>query len=520
VNSPDIVLCTLPKHGVNVPPLALPYLAGYVRTSGFTIETLDLNLDLWKRTKTAFEWHHIWDETDTTLFSEPLFSHFHNTFYQPILQKWAELLLSYNARYIGLSCFSYRSIPSLKELIRELKERQPYIKIIAGGAPVNSYSEQFIDQFGVTYAVKSEGEKALVEILKGNFYYPGIVSKERRNTEAVQIEHLDEVSFPDFKNIIFSDYVPGDPGGIIALREGHERRRQAGLMSSRGCVRACKFCDVSAWWPKFRSRSPENIFSEIVDLYNNYGVDEIYFHDSLINGSLTHLNELLDLLIENRKKMTLKLKGLAIIRPQPKSLYKKMSEAGFVQLQIGIESFSERLRDVMRKRFSDNLLAENLQNFAEAEIDIVLLLMSGYPSETKSDHQDNLSWIRNNFHFYNNPVKRLDFGGTTLILPGAPLFKDGEITFYEDSSGNWVSFTDEGPNTFELRVKRMQECEYVAKQVGWKIGTSYSGGVTLLGDTEKQTIKDRPQDNFKKLELHDAAGWLGDPKRPIAGFQN
>lgn len=503
----DLLLVAIPKHGVNVPPLALAYLQGLCLEFNIDVEVRDLNIELWEDTIQT-EWYEIWLESNETLYRGENFYKFYDEFYSDYIEKWSTELANHPAKFIGISCFSYRSFPTLKYLVPKIKEKNPAKLIIVGGSPVQTHKDWILENNLADYAVANEGENALLDIIL-NGCNKGYINKP-------QIEDLDKLPQPDYTGLDFNRYVPGDPGGLKVRHPNYKREKyEAGIMASRGCVRACSFCDVDSFYPKFKWRSAENIYDEMLELFYN-GIKDIYFFDSLINGNQKELEKLCDLIIADGSQFD-SIKGLGIIKNQPERLYKKLSDANFKQMTIGIESFSPKLRADMNKGFTDELLKQNLDMYNKYNIDVALLLIVGFPSQTEEDHLEEYRWMRDNSHYANAPVRRVEIGGTMLILPGAPVFKNREYELFTDKNGDWVSFPNGETNNMAVRIRRREQIEQWAAEFGFRVGSTYGEGGQMIGDPEKNQILDykRPQDNL--ISLYDATheiGWESDPTRP------
>ena len=514
-----LFLCTIPKNGVNTPSLALGYLQGACKEKGIDVELRDFNYDLWEGTIHT-EWWEIWKESNVDLYKGDNFHKFVHSVYNDYLDKWAQEIANNDAEWIGISCFSYRSLPSLKLLSPRIRKLAPNKKIIVGGAPIATYAKWIIDNNLADYAVMSEGDVVLPKIILGEIS-PGIVQTQ-------QIDDLNSLPPADYTGLDFKKYIPGDPGG---LRVHHNPkwtsdRVEAGIMGSRGCVRKCTFCDVEAYWPKFRWRSAESVYAEMEKLLDQ-GINEVYFYDSLINGNQQEFEKLLDIIILNGSKFR-SIKGLAIFKSQPERLYEKMQKANVKQLSIGVESFSEEMRTQMRKKFSNATMDQNLDLYKKYKINVVLLMVIGYPSERERHHKENLTWIEAHKHMANGlPISRIEIGGTMLILPGAPVFKNHMFDYYIDENNEWVTKNGTEVNTMDVRVRRREETENECRKYGFMTGSVYGDGGIVLGDHEKNNAADykRPQDNliplsninelnFEEDDMDTLVGWESDPSRP------
>ena len=84
-------------------------------------------------------------------------------------------------------------------------------------------------------------------------------------------------------------------------------------------------------------------------------------------------------------------------------------------------------------------------------VNLTLLIIVGYVTETEEDHQAQLEWIRNNREFADNPVKLVQVGSTLSILPGTWLDQHrnelgivmGSDTIYQDWTRPEIGSTPE-----------------------------------------------------------------------------
>jgi hypothetical protein len=181
----------------------------------------------------------------------------------------------------------------------------------------------------------------------------------------------------------------------------HERALP--LSGSKGCVRACTFCDVPKIWPKFIFKDGSHIADEMVYLNHRYDAKEFYVTDSLANGSMVaymeFLNKIADYKASGKIAADVVWTGHYITRPRhqiPADMYQLMAKTGAQGLGIGVETGSDRVRDEMKKKFSTLDLDAEMDQFSANGITAVLLFFSGYPTEQWEDFLDTIRM----FHRY------------------------------------------------------------------------------------------------------------------------
>ena len=257
----------------------------------------------------------------------------------------------YKFKWLGISVFSYLQKDDA------LKLGEKYDNVLFGGSGVDVFWPR-------KHFVVGEGEYALVEFLNGNLDYPGINGKPPQ-----QIENIEDLPPPDYSDVMCKhDY------------------DTAIISGSRGCVRKCTFCDVMTIWPKYRWKTGKKIADEMHEVAEKTGLKKIGFSDSLVNGSMKHFRDMCKELASRDKKV--QWNGQFIVRGAKtfsSEDFDNLANSGCNGLTMGIESGSEKVRDHMRKKFSNEDIDYFMKNLGDRKIKMKMLLIVGYPTETEED---------------------------------------------------------------------------------------------------------------------------------------
>jgi len=142
------------------------------------------------------------------------------------------------------------------------------------------------------------------------------------------IYNLNTLPYPDFSDYDFSNYRDSS---------------RLPVMSSRGCLNRCIFCNEKPYWRKYRFLKAGRVFAEIKEQLLKYPfIDWIDFQDSLINGNIMELERLADLIIEDNLKI--RWSGQAAIRKElTYDLLRKLKKSGCICLAYGLETLSSSL---------------------------------------------------------------------------------------------------------------------------------------------------------------------------------
>jgi len=458
----SVLLTSIPKYDLSAPPAAIGVLQGVTKDNNLNATVFDFNVHL-NKNLTKQEWIEL---DNWCMFIKQTIS---KNLEKKILKLWDEEItkkLPASCEYLLLSVFSYWSLYIARLLImHENKKIRPYKLIVGGNGVVSKFPDtnQYFTDWNkenkyIEHLIIGDGEKPLGEILsQGKVKYDN--------------DNIDSFPFPSYNGFNFNDY----------------EEKKVYITGSRGCVRKCTFCDIYNIWPKFRYRSNNSLVEEIKSHYEKHGVTRFDFTDSLINGSVSNFHRFNCLLAEEKEKnkdlKNIVYLGQFICRPKhqmPKSHYEAMYYAGCKQLTVGIESFSNNVRDHMKKKFSDTDIEYHLEQCKYWNIPNVFLMITGYPTETLEDHQKNLDdTIKYKDYAKMGIIELLRWGTTMHLIPDTPITSEyyqktlglkGDdntpIGFHPESTYNWTSTSN--PNlTLKERIRRRIELHKTSVKCGY-----------------------------------------------------
>lgn len=288
----------------------------------------------------------------------------------------------------GFSLKLYQWIPAII-FAKKIKGLNKDAKIIVGGITSKKEALTFLNNFAAfDYAIWGEGEQTLLETvkaLKGDLNFQDIAHLAYREngqviTNNIAFEYSDLSSE---ENVLYDDF-------LSAINYAGFCRDKIQIMveAGRGCHwQKCKFCFLNDGY-RFRVKEPRAVINELQQIIEKYQFYTFNFTDNdIVGGNIYHFHQLLDKLIE-LKKLYPKLKiGMAeiITRGLTRDDFRKMSVAGFSNIQIGYESPSDSILRKINKlnSFSSNLMAMKWSK--EYNINISgLNIIRGLPEETNT----------------------------------------------------------------------------------------------------------------------------------------
>lgn len=154
--------------------------------------------------------------------------------------------------------------------------------------------------------------------------------------------------------------------------------------AGRGCPYSCTFCCTSYFWRRtYRLKSPERIVEDIQFFYNKFGIKRFWFAHDAFTADMRLVDKLCDYIIE--KGLDITWKCTTRIDRIDKDLILKMKRAGLVEMDLGVETGSERMQKLINKNLRLNMINSNIQFLLEQEIRVGMFFMYGFPEETEQD---------------------------------------------------------------------------------------------------------------------------------------
>lgn len=477
----DILFVSVPVTFELRPPAAPALLQSAVEAHGFSSKYIDFNLRFFRdKFNNHSELEFFFLETPDTV---PLLPQA-----EKIIQGYAEELVKLNPKWVGISIFTYQNRTASKLFCKAIKQLNQNIKIVLGGSGLShggiggkqDFADKLISQKLADFWIRSEGELAIVELLKGNYSYPGI------NThDYYQIKDLDSLPFPTYKDYILDSY----------------DQKTLPVTSSRGCVRSCSFCDIHEHW-KYSYRSGEKVAQELIENSKKYNIDFFAFTDSLVNGNLKEFKIFCKTLAEYHLTTENKIRwgGQFIVRNEKilnEDFWKNLKLAGGESFAIGVETGSDRVRAHMQKNFTNVDLDYTMRMLEKYSITCDFLIIVGYPTETKEDFQDTLDMFKKYQHLAGNIIVNVNTGPTLAILPNTPLYDSAHRYNIEldEFENNWMA-NDNPELTLRERIDRLKYLETYLIELGYNPSML---GKNFIENLEKNLERFNTRNKVKKI---------------------
>jgi hypothetical protein len=183
-----------------------------------------------------------------------------------------------------------------------------------------------------------------------------------------------------------------------------------------------------------------------------------------------------------------------------------MHLAGCNMLITGIESFSQNVRNHMRKKFNNSDIDYHFEQCARWGIPNILLMIVGYPTETEQDHLDNINAIKRYKPYVDMGTIFMVRWGLTMHLyehtPIMSMLKELDINISNDikfdSVYSWTSGNNP-TNTLQERIRRRLEIHELCVELGYPMPRVLEELLVLVNLAEKS--RELKKKTIFKLEL-------------------
>lgn len=326
-------------------------------------------------------------------------------------------------------------------------KNQNNILIGAAGSDLTTFIEEDLDYIeknlpGIDFLIRGNPESIIFDIidslsnLKKKTSIPGMTIFHQQYFSHLDLEFAPyptmDYPLPDWSQVRSQEY--------LNFRIG---TRIFSVASSRGCNYRCKFCDETIKMGNYNVRDINLVFEEIKELKSDQKANIIRFTDSLLNTDPSRLLKL----AEKLKELNVYWVGMMRMDNYiDRNYFSKLYQSGCRGLWFGLESVSNKTQKRLSKFAKPKIGSQNLLNAKKTDINIILLLISNIPFETKKD-------IEKTFRFLKKNHKNIH----SIHLESFRLMQSTEI-WKNYANFNIKSFIKEPLNT---------ECSYIANNINY-----------------------------------------------------
>jgi radical SAM superfamily enzyme YgiQ (UPF0313 family) len=278
-------------------------------------------------------------------------------------------------------------IKQIWEIINQLKDENPDVKFAVAGDHVTALPRESLERSRTDFVLTGgDWDVSLLKLAKhlrdgsplskGLWYRDGA---ELKNTEDLEfIRNLDELPFIDRELTKWWLY----------FENWYKRKPFTYVMAGRDCWwrkdGGCTFCAWTVLYPYFRVRSPERHLDEVGHLIEKYRVREI-FDDTGTFPVGKWLQEFCKGMIERGYNEEVLFSCNFRFDQINRNVCRLMKKAGFRLLKVGLESANQETLNRINKGIKVQQIIDGCKRAKEADLEIHLTIMVGFPWETRKD---------------------------------------------------------------------------------------------------------------------------------------
>lgn len=341
------------------------------------------------------------------------------------LNTQARDILNKKPHIVGFSTTT-SSFPDAADLAQIIKNHFPQITTVCGGVHVSALKDKLLGDYPqFDFFIPGEGEETMAELTAGEdpSRIRGLIWRERENVMTneprPQIPDLDRLPFPAYEKL------KGFPRDYHLPLFSYIQTPGATMITSRGCMYQCSYCDRSVFQKGYRYHSAAYIYEHMKYLRKKFGVRHINIYDDLFTANRRRIVELCEKL--QRFPLGVHFNCAVRVGYADDELLHMLKDAGCLMVSLGIESADPDLLARHKSGVSLDEVRDTVRRIQKAGLRVKGLFMMGLPGETEASIQRTSDFIISLGLDDMNMAKFTPF-------PGAPLWKTihEEGTFQED----------------------------------------------------------------------------------------
>ena len=359
-------------------PLGLFTIAAILRQNGVRVSFLDcmnrFHPGRTKRVKVCWDGRGPFDKTPIPL-PEILETHLGDTAGNftryGALMEWIEQDLAEMDRpdlILVTSLMTYWAT-GVAETIAVLKKSFPGVPVVLGGIYASLCEDHARKYSGADDVITGPAEPVLVDLVKT---YTGYT-----------LNHI-----PDLADLDATPFAALDLQTTMAY---------APILTSRGCPFSCEYCASSVLEPRFRRRSPENVFREICHWHHNFQVKNFAFYDdALLINPERYAFPLFERIIEEKMEIFFHTPNALHIKEISAKAADLMFKAGFKTIRLGLETadFSSHRHDIKVKQNEFFTAVENLRAAGFEKDQLGAYLLCGLPDQDLDEVEGSINQVK------------------------------------------------------------------------------------------------------------------------------
>ena len=360
-----------------MPPLGLASIAAHLEKNGFSVRIFDAEIEKRK------------------------------------LDEW---LAEIQPRVVGISGTTHTRFESF-EIARRIKRFNKDIITVYGGVHASFTAADTLRYISeLDYVIKGEGEKTFTEFIRkhakgenfrmvrGLAYREGSGVIENPSPSRLDLESLPA---PAYHLLNMKRY------SVMMEFCG---QKGISLITARGCLARCSFCSASRMFDHLvTTRSPAGVVDEIEFLLKDHGYSAVKIFDSTFTADRGHVMQVCDEIL--KRNLVFPWECEIRIGTVDRELLEKMKSAGCYYVDVGVESGSQKVLNLMRKGITVEEAGETIELCHDTGLKIKAFFSFGHIGEYPEDADKTFQFIDQ----HRSMISVVACGAGVRIYPGTYL---------------------------------------------------------------------------------------------------
>ena len=281
-----------------------------------------------------------------------------------------------------ISSISTPTIDGDLQALRQLKHNTK-AEIAIFGVHATYFADELIKEDYIDYVILNDPELPSLQIASGDKEsFEGVVYKSNEKIFHVPFKQRDISSFR----------IPAwDLVNLEKYKIPIKKKKYVLVFTARGCPFACTFCVVPFYYgKKIRVREISEIIEEL-KVVSRY-VDEVFFHTDLFTFKKDYVVKLCEQII--REKINIHWICNSRVDTFDREMAKVMKKAGCWMVSFGIESGSQEVLDLCKKKITLEQSRKAVQVAREEGLISIGHFVLGTPGETRDTIRQTLQFSK------------------------------------------------------------------------------------------------------------------------------
>lgn len=289
----------------------------------------------------------------------------------------------------------------ISQTVKEIRSIKPDLPIIIGGNITKDSNQKFLfdkEMMGIDFGIIGEAETSLPylinELNNGSVKYkevPGLLFKDKDNGEIIK-NHSKRLDLGNCNILPAWHYVNVDFYKHSKVSYMYNQLVLP-VLTGRGCVGSCTFCSPTVG--TFQKRPIEHVIEEIEFLFSRYNFNILH----ILNEVFYLTKEDILKFCKEYKKLKNKKPWMCGMRVDVKDIdydtFVEMKDAGCILAGIGIESGSNYVLNMMKKRITKDHVINFCRRARKAKLPTFGTFMIGNEGEKEEDIRETIDMVIN-----------------------------------------------------------------------------------------------------------------------------